>query len=265
MGASPDLSQAIADFERAGQSDIAYLRMHYGRLVRTKALLEETWTDKGRVLDLGAHWLHQSYLYARDGYSVTAADLPGTLSTDGVRRLAASMEIRLFPYDELETGLAFRDIPDDSFDLVLLTEVIEHLAFNPVAMWRQVHRMLAAGGRIVVTTPNYHALRASLRRGARLVRSGGGLSVQDILRTPTHGHHWKEYSMAEMRDYFSLLSRDFAIRRQRYVEDYYRSPSFIARLARAVEGPVPALRPNLHMEIDLPSKTHGITMQPSWE
>jgi hypothetical protein len=29
--------------------------------------------------------------------------------------------------------------------------------------------------------------------------------------TGTYGHHWKEYSAAEMRTYFSLLSDDFQV------------------------------------------------------
>jgi hypothetical protein len=60
-------------FAAHGGTDAGYLRRHWPRFRATKALVEQTWRCKGgRVLDLGAHWLHQSLLFALDGYRVTA-------------------------------------------------------------------------------------------------------------------------------------------------------------------------------------------------
>jgi len=257
---------ASAEFERHGSTDVGYLRLHFSRFATTKALLESTWPRKGgRVLDIGAHWLHQSYLYACDGYEVSAADMPPILDLPAVRNLAKAHGIRLLPYDDLASGHAFAAIPDDSFDLILFTEILEHLAFNPVALWRELHRVLAPGGRIVVTTPNYLAFRTLLRRWrSSVTRSGGGLSVGEILRTPTYGHHWKEYSLAELREYFSFLSSDFAVRRALYVEDYYGSTSLAARCARPIERMIPPLRPHLHLEVELTGKGNGVMEDPAW-
>ena len=44
------------------------------------------------------------------------------------------------------------DFPDSSFDNVTMLAVIEHME-NPVAIVREVHRVLRPGGRFVVTTP----------------------------------------------------------------------------------------------------------------
>jgi 2-polyprenyl-6-hydroxyphenyl methylase/3-demethylubiquinone-9 3-methyltransferase len=257
---------ALAELERHGPTDVGYLRLHFSRFTTTKALLEATWPRKGgRVLDIGAHWLHQSYLYACDGYEVSAADMPSILDLSAVRDLARAHGIRLLPYDDLAGGHAFAAIPDNSFDIILFTEILEHLAFNPVALWRELHRILSPGGRIVLTTPNFLALRALLRRWkASVTRSGGGLSVEDILRTPTYGHHWKEYSLAELREYFSILSSDFVVRRALHVEDYYGSPSLAARCARAVETMIPPLRPHLHVEVELAGKRNGVMKEPAW-
>jgi 2-polyprenyl-3-methyl-5-hydroxy-6-metoxy-1,4-benzoquinol methylase len=261
---SIELARVLADFERHGPTDVDYLRLHFGRFMATKEIFEATWgARRGRVLDIGAHWLHQSYLYACDGYEVTAADVPSTLETDAVRRLACSSGIHLLPYHDLANGRAFTQLEDDSFDVILFTEIIEHLAFNPVALWGEVHRILRPGGRVVVTTPNYLALRTMLRRWRRqLVRPSGGLSVEQIIRTPTHGHHWKEYTLAELGAYFSLLSPDFVTHKALHVRDYYRSPSWRARAARIVEEAAPVLRPNLHLEIELAEKRHGVMEEP---
>ena len=43
---------------------------------------------------------------------------------------------------------------DESFDVVLCLEVIEHLAVDPMAMAAEVNRVLKPGGLFVLTTPN---------------------------------------------------------------------------------------------------------------
>lgn len=51
--------------------------------------------------------------------------------------------------------------PDGSFDVILSTEVIEHLE-NPRAVVREWWRLLKPGGRLVMTTPNNQSLRSLL-------------------------------------------------------------------------------------------------------
>jgi 2-polyprenyl-3-methyl-5-hydroxy-6-metoxy-1,4-benzoquinol methylase len=52
-------------------------------------------------------------------------------------------------------------LPDASFDLVVSTEVIEHLE-NPRAVAREFARLLRPGGRVLLTTPNQESLRSLL-------------------------------------------------------------------------------------------------------
>src|SRR5262249_37284622 len=144
-----------------------------------------------RMLDIGAHWLHQALLYSLDGFEVNALDVPATLDDARVRSLALAHGIRLLPNADLENPAALAVLPDDSFDVVLMTEVIEHLAFNPVTLWREIHRVMKAGGRLVITTPNYYALRTRLRQWSRSLRAlGGGVAVEQVLQLRTFGHHW---------------------------------------------------------------------------
>lgn len=45
-------------------------------------------------------------------------------------------------------------LPDSCMDSILCTEVLEHVP-NPLAVWREFHRLLRPGGRVLLATPMY--------------------------------------------------------------------------------------------------------------
>jgi 2-polyprenyl-3-methyl-5-hydroxy-6-metoxy-1,4-benzoquinol methylase len=247
-----------------------YLRDNVGRFVETRRRLAATpgrLAAGTRILDVGAHWLHQALLYALDGCEVWALDVPATMETDSARSLSRAYPIHLLPNASLEHPQALAALADDTFDVVLLTEVIEHLAFNPVAMWREIHRVARRGATIVVTTPNYYALRARLRAAWRAMRGlGGGVAVDDVIGLKTFGHHWKEYSRRELMRYFALLSPDFHCRTIGTMEEYH--PGLRARrggrLVGWLERIVPPWRPDLYLEVEVAEKRAGIVASPHW-
>lgn len=261
------LDEFLEILARHGCADGGYLRSHWPRFCKTKTLFEAGRKEGSkRLLDIGAHWLHQALLFALDGYAVTAADLPDTIQTDCVIDLARAHDIQLIAYRTLEQP-NFAALSDDSFDVILLAEVLEHITFNPVGLWNELYRLLAPGGRIVVTTPNYYGIsRRHLREFRHWIGRGTGISVDEILSTPTYGHHWKEYSRYEVEQYFKMLSPDFRICRSLYVEDYLPWPQPKRILARqAIQRFVPFLRSRLHVEVELPRKVHGIVPRPTWD
>ena len=265
----PTFEEYAALFAAHGDSGAEYLRRHFPRFAATKQRLfsHRNRPAGNQVLDVGAHWLHQAVLYAIDGFAVTALDLPATLDLDSVRTLAQAHSIRLLPNANLEYPAALKDIADDTFDIVLFTEVIEHLAFNPVAMWREIYRVMKPGARVVVTTPNYYALRTRLRQSARTLRLlGGSVPVEQVLFLHTLGHHWKEYSRRELERYFTLLSPDFSCRNFAYMRGSRQAttgkPS--VQLALLLERLIPFVRPDLYVEVELTRKAAGIVAEPHW-
>jgi hypothetical protein len=77
------LAEYLGYFTASGGTDDGYLRAHWARFRNTKARFDAGW-DKARgtrVLDVAAHWLHQSLLFALDGYQVTASDFSGNASS----------------------------------------------------------------------------------------------------------------------------------------------------------------------------------------
>ncbi len=267
--AAPTCDAIERYFAEHGGTAFDYLRPHWHRFSTTERQLREhrPLAPGSAILDVGAHWLHQSALYALAGHEVHALDLADTLALPEVRSAADGLGIRLLVNDDLARLPALREVPDDRFDLILFTEVIEHITFNPVAMWRELYRVLKPGGRILVTTPNYYALRGRLWAPRRfLARRGGGLRVRDILELHTLAHHWKEYSLRELVEYFRILSPDFICDRVIAVEQTERRQraSLKHRVALMIERCMPILRPSLYLEVELRSKQHGITVDPHW-
>jgi SAM-dependent methyltransferase len=138
--------------------------------------------------------------------------------------------------------------------VVLFCEILEHITFNPMSLWAEVYRVLAPGGRIVVTTPNVYWCRGRFWDLKRLFsRNGSGLPVREILRIPTYGHHWKEYSHRECVEYFNSLSKDLSAVRAEYVQDprpIHDDATKHEKLERKIENRLRFLRWGLDVEIE---------------
>jgi len=112
---------------------------------------------RGRALDVPCGPGLASEALRRMGFQVTAADL------DEKAFAAPSGEIRFEKLD-LDLPLPFADA---SFELVHCGDGIEHLE-SPIRALRELARVLAPGGTLLLTTPNY----ASLERRLRFLLSG---------------------------------------------------------------------------------------------
>jgi len=253
-----------------GQStDLDYLDVHFQRFDATRNLAMRRWKwPRACILDIGAHWLHQSVLYALEGHQVIAADLANPLDSPQAREIAAAHGIRLLVFEDLSSESVFDSLPADSVDVILFCEILEHLTFNPVAMWKAIYRVLRPGGRIILTTPSYYGLDSLGRRLLRFASGrGGGITVRDILRIPTNSPHWKEYSAREIRSYFENLSGDFRIGALKTVcwRIEHTRPNWKGLLVHDKRNLVPFWREGLYAEIDLAGKQSGITIQPAWD
>ena len=255
-----DREEVMAVFEEIPGTDVDYLRAHLSRFINTYDRFNSGWDrNRGvRLLDIGAHWLHQSVVFSLGGYEITAADVPVTFEIPAVRGLAAARNIELLSYSNLAAPGSLAQLESDSINVVLMAEIIEHITFNPVEMWKEIYRVLAPGGRIVVTTPNYYWAGGRAWQWKRFSTGfGGGLSTGEILGVHTMGHHWKEFSLRELQHYFCMLSPDFNFVKGLYtIDEKNKSNALLKR--------VKWLRQGLHLEIDLMEKKQGITVEPGW-
>jgi ubiquinone/menaquinone biosynthesis C-methylase UbiE len=118
------------------------------------ALLQRELRAGDRVLDLGCGAGAFSALAAASGARATGADV-AQAALERARAAYPDLDFRLVPFDG---PLPFDDA---SFNLVWASEVIEHVA--DTAVWlSETRRVLAPGGRLLVTTPAHGRLRLLL-------------------------------------------------------------------------------------------------------
>ncbi len=149
-----------------------------------------------KLVDLGAAPGDQSLAFAAIGYGVTAVDLG---AAEWSERPSGGMETRL-----AEGGVVFArydldttpyPMADASFDVAVLTEVLEHLREYPLQSLQEVARILRPGGTLVLTTPNAAYVRNRLRLAlGRSVYT----PLDDWLYGEPHARHAREYTLAEL-------------------------------------------------------------------
>jgi 2-polyprenyl-3-methyl-5-hydroxy-6-metoxy-1,4-benzoquinol methylase len=137
--------------------------VHYGHVYayqnRTRQTLDMVASvapPKAHILDLAAAQGNFSLLLAEAGYHVTWNDLREGL-VDYVKLKHSHGVLQFQP------GNAFELNFDDLFDVVLITEVIEHVA-HPDQFLQKVSGLVKPGGHIVMTTPNGEYFRNNLPR-----------------------------------------------------------------------------------------------------
>jgi SAM-dependent methyltransferase len=99
--------------------------------------------DGARLLDVGCGSGEALSRMRRLGWDVEGVDVD-PLAVETAR--ARGMTVRL-------GDLAAQRYPDNSFDAIYMSHVLEHV-YDPIGLLRECGRILKAGGRIIVLTPN---------------------------------------------------------------------------------------------------------------
>jgi SAM-dependent methyltransferase len=82
--------------------------------------------------------------------------------------------------------------PEGYFDLIMCCEIIEHLQVDPVGVLRQIKRILAPSGRLILTTPN-------VNRFENVCRMIAGANIYDPYSGyGPYGRHNREYNRHEL-------------------------------------------------------------------
>jgi SAM-dependent methyltransferase len=185
-----------ADFflDNSRDYEIFYSRQHLRRFRQIYRLIDRLPVQSGNLLDIGTTPF-TFFVQSQSRFKVSSIDYSACF-----RRRCAQAGIDFRQHDFTSHSLPFEP---QSFDVVVMTEVFEHLLADPVRILTKVRQLLKEPGYLVFGTPNL----ASLQNRIRL------LFGRPILDWPTweltdnsvHGHgHNRIYCYKELRDFMEM-------------------------------------------------------------
>jgi SAM-dependent methyltransferase len=173
-----------------------YLRFHRTRYIKNLEDVNRFAVGKS-ILEVGSVPCHFTALLAMSGYEVIGIDL----QPERVKKL-----IKRFSLDVVKCDIELEPLPFDnaSFKTIMFSEVIEHLYVNPLYALRELARVLAPDGVLLLYTENLY--------GFRYIKSFlSGRSFNDAViewqKLDDLGHrgHIRVYSPKEIRGLLSVV------------------------------------------------------------
>jgi len=153
---------SVAEIERAllqnavGDAAQQYISNHALRYRETIGFIP---VDRPmKVLDLGAFTPLTVLLKHITPHQYTVHAAPGP---DHFPDIKVGSE--LFPFHRFDLEKDSFPFANESFDMVICAEVIEHLGLDPLFMMGEINRVLGMGGWLLLTTPNIASTRSMMK------------------------------------------------------------------------------------------------------
>lgn len=152
-----------------------------------KKIRELAGNRKLKILDVGCYPYHLGAALESLGHEVWG--ISSTHEPIKNKKVAIlNIETDPFPYK------------DNAFDLVLCSEVVEHLPHSPMPALREMYRVTKPGGHVLITTPN---ITRSINQGKMLLGRAPAYSIDAFLANEGKGNnlyhrHNREFTLREL-------------------------------------------------------------------
>jgi glycosyltransferase involved in cell wall biosynthesis/SAM-dependent methyltransferase len=158
---SEELEDYIVGFSHDSPLMEEYVQTHLQRLVRTIEITPPGGPED-RVLELGCYMQMTPALRTYHGYGEVRGAYYGPVGkTHQQSATSVGDETFTCPIDLFDAERDRFPYPDGHFRTVLCCELLEHLATDPMHMIAEINRILAAGGWLILSTPNIASLRSA--------------------------------------------------------------------------------------------------------
>ncbi len=228
----------------AGNSEYQYLRFLRESYIRTINDTVPLLEKNAKVLEIGSLFGVVSIALTQLDFSVTGTDIPEFYASTKLQELYKKNNIGFNKVNLHDYSLPYKD---ESFDMVIICEVFEHLNFNPLPILQEINRVLKKGGFIYIATPN----QASIDNRLKLLL---GKSVHDPIqyffdqldasKNIIVSRHWKDYTMSELVEITDRMGFDI-VNKYYFSENGPRNESKIQTFVRNFFNLSPSLRSSL--------------------
>lgn len=202
-----------------------------------------------KILDIGAGYGFYDIILKEDfGLDVTALELEENIPV--YCQLLRSHGISIIPGELSKRNCP---IPDENFDVVIFSEVIEHIRLSPLRALLEINRILKPSGLLLLTTPNVGRLSNVLMLlvGKNIVESfpdedTGLVHITDKMK------HIREYTMNELkvlmnRAGYKVIKAEYSICFDKFPPHY--SLNWKGKLVLVMSMPILRFVPTLRSSI----------------
>lgn len=172
------------------QLSIEAFKGHKNRyLDEIKIILEQL--KRGKILDVGASPYHLMFCLKKLGLDIYGIDLDPRI----LRSFQNEYKLKVIKHN-IENGKC--PFKNEEFDLVIFTEIFEHLGVNPIGALKEIRRMLKSKGILILSTPNIYALHKILMY---LFGKSFNNALLELTKVESVGYigHIREYSNKEIK------------------------------------------------------------------
>lgn len=187
-----EINSGLAGMPDSVEVEREYITNHSYRHLKTIELIPPR--DKLRILNIGTgHGVLEYFIKSKFGYDVETIDIEEEvegyygkrMKRLGISQEACDLNREKLPYDA------------NSFDVVIFSEVLEHLLVSPLKPLLEIHRILKKDGNLILVTPNV----ASFSHILFLICGRHFMPEypMEMLTTMPDLKHTREYTTKEMK------------------------------------------------------------------
>lgn len=152
MNKSDFLKQSLSEQQFMNETSIFYITKHNRRLYNTFNFIVAhlKHIPNPRILSVGGYYASlEKVLKEEINAEITVIDFPDT-----IEMLKPYYDHLGFRYIGVDLSKGLEGVEENYYDLIVYTEVIEHISKSPYDQLVPFDKLLKPGGKIIVTTPN---------------------------------------------------------------------------------------------------------------